>query len=51
MNPYLATAIHGHFLYGDKPKDIVNAFVTFDGERRNKTIFLQVAWHDRKIAE
>jgi hypothetical protein len=30
MNPYRATEIHGHFLYGDKPKDIINRMVKYD---------------------
>lgn len=50
MNPYRATEIHGHFLYGDEPNSIVNTFLQFNAEGK-KTIFLEISWKQREVAE
>lgn len=49
MNPYRATEIHGHFLYGDEPSTIINTFVQF--EKGKKTVFHEVVWKLRKTEE
>jgi hypothetical protein len=46
MNPYRTTEIHGHFLYGDKPKEILSRTVKYDSNGR-KSVYLEVAWQPR----
>lgn len=36
MNPYRATEVHGHFLYGDEPKEIIQTILQFDEDGKKK---------------
>ena len=42
LSKHLVHEFHGHFLYGDKVKKVVNSFVVFEGEKREKKIFLEL---------